>query len=160
MPTRSEVLRNRPIRGEKPLRMSRRFKPLYPSLPLTGPLMRVLGAILEVFVLPMFDPRQKLLLGGAVAFQFIGYDHALYTAQRVRCDPSVDGAPRCLVASLGLLCPQRPPCATLRLWLHDGKGWRGRLLVSTFRGVELRIVWGCQREQMADAVIEAECGAF
>ena len=48
--------------------MSRRFKPLYPSLPLTGPLMRVLGAILEVFVLPMFDPRQKLLLGGAVAF--------------------------------------------------------------------------------------------
>src|SRR6266446_5690539 len=78
------------------------------------------------------------------------------TALRVRGDPSVGGAPRCLVASLGLPFPQRPPFAILRLGLRDGERWRGRLLASTLRRVESWIVWVRPRGQVADAVIEAK----
>ena len=39
--------------------------------------------------------------------------------------------------------------------MRDGEGWRGRFLVSTLRGVDSLIVWGCHPDQVADAVIEA-----
>jgi len=34
-------------------------------------------------------------------------------------------------------------------------GWRGRYLVSTLRGVALLLSWGCHRDHVADAMIEA-----
>jgi hypothetical protein len=56
--SRAEVLGDRPISGEEPLRMTRRFEPLHAPLPLARRLMRVLGAIIEVAVLPMLDTGQ------------------------------------------------------------------------------------------------------
>lgn len=47
MTTWSEVLGNRPIRGEEALRVPDGLEPLHPSLPLAGGLMGVLRAVVE-----------------------------------------------------------------------------------------------------------------
>ncbi len=57
MPTRAEVLGNRTIRGEEALRMPGGLKPLHPPLPLTGGLVRIFCAVVEIAVLAMFHPR-------------------------------------------------------------------------------------------------------
>jgi hypothetical protein len=76
MPTWSEVLGNRPIRGEEALRVPGGLEPLHPPLPLAGGLMGVLCAVVEIPVLTVLHPRQNLPLGRAIAFEFIGDDHA------------------------------------------------------------------------------------
>jgi hypothetical protein len=53
MPSRSEVLGYRTIGGEEALRVPR-VKPLHASLSLTGGLVRVLRAVVEIAVLAMF----------------------------------------------------------------------------------------------------------
>jgi hypothetical protein len=52
MTSRSEVLGNRTIRGEKPLRMAGRFEPLHAILALTRWPMGVLTPVIAVSVLP------------------------------------------------------------------------------------------------------------
>jgi hypothetical protein len=72
--SRSEVLGDRSIRGEKPLRMARRLEPLQAPLPLAGGLMGVLRSIVQIAVLPMFDTRQDLSLCRAIAFELVRDD--------------------------------------------------------------------------------------
>ena len=71
MPTRSEVLGNGAIRGEEALRMPGGLKPLHPPLPLTGGLVRILGAVVEVAVLAMCHPREDLPRRGAITVQLV-----------------------------------------------------------------------------------------
>lgn len=54
MASRAEVMRNRPLRSQEALRISRRFEPLHPPLRLAGGLVRILRAVIQVSVLPMF----------------------------------------------------------------------------------------------------------
>ena len=76
MTTWAEVPHDGPLGREKTLRLARGFEPLHTSLPLPGGLMRVLGAIIEIPVLAMFYPWKELALGGSVALEFVGDDHA------------------------------------------------------------------------------------
>jgi hypothetical protein len=74
MPSRAEVLRDGTIGGEEALGMPRGFDPLHAPFPLARRLVRVLGAIVQIAMLPMFDTRQYLALRGAEALELIGYD--------------------------------------------------------------------------------------
>ena len=75
MASRSEVLGDGTIGGEEPLRMSWGLEALHAPLPLVGRLVRVLGAIIEVAMLPMFHAGQDLPFGSGIAFQLIGDHH-------------------------------------------------------------------------------------
>ena len=57
------------------------LEPLHTSLPLAGGLVRVLRAVFEVPVLPMFHPRKDFALGGAVARQFVGDEYPWHVHQ-------------------------------------------------------------------------------
>jgi hypothetical protein len=57
MPSWSEVLGNRTIRGQKALGVPRRLEPLHAIFTLPRRPVRVLAAIIEVAALPMFPPR-------------------------------------------------------------------------------------------------------
>jgi hypothetical protein len=81
VPTWAEVLHNGPISQEEALRLAWGFESLHPPLPLSHRLMRVLGAIIEIVVLAMFYPWKKLALGGSVALEFVGDDHARHGRQ-------------------------------------------------------------------------------
>ena len=74
MPTRSKVLGDRAVCGEKPLRVSGGLEPLHTPLPLTGRLMRVLRPVIEIPMLAMFHAREDLALGGPIALEFIRDD--------------------------------------------------------------------------------------
>ena len=76
MPTRTEVLCDWTIGGEKALSVARRFEPLHLPLSLAGGLVGVLRTIIQIPMLSMFYPRQELALGGPVALEFVGDDHA------------------------------------------------------------------------------------
>jgi hypothetical protein len=54
MPSQSEVLGNRTIRGKETLGVPGRIKSLHAPLPLAGRLMRVLCVVIEIAMLPMF----------------------------------------------------------------------------------------------------------
>ena len=69
-------MRDRAIRREKPLGVARGLKALHAPLPLAGRLMRVLRTVVEIPVLPMFRAWKNLALGGSVALEFVGDDHA------------------------------------------------------------------------------------
>jgi hypothetical protein len=71
MPSRAEVLGDGPIGGEEALGVSWGFKALHAPLPLAGRLVGVFGAVVEVAVLPMFDPGEQLPLRGAVARELV-----------------------------------------------------------------------------------------
>jgi hypothetical protein len=58
MPTRSEVLRDGTIGGEKPLSVTRGLEPLQALLPLAGGLVRLFRPVVKVAVLAMFHPRE------------------------------------------------------------------------------------------------------
>ena len=81
MPARTEVLGDGTIGGEKPLGVAWGLEPLHAPLPLAGGLVRVLCAIIEIPMLAMFHPWENLALGGSVALEFIGDDHARYVRQ-------------------------------------------------------------------------------
>ena len=76
MPTRTEMLGDRPIGGKEPLCLTGRLKPLHAPLALTGRLVGVLRTVIETPVLAMFHSREHLALGGCVALQFVSDDHA------------------------------------------------------------------------------------
>jgi len=57
MPAWSKVLGDRPIRGEKALRMLRRLKALHAPLTLAGGLVGVFGTVVQIAVLAVLDPR-------------------------------------------------------------------------------------------------------
>jgi hypothetical protein len=67
----SAVLRNRPIRGEKALRVPWRREALHPALPLAGGLLGVLRAVVQIPVLPMFHAWEELPLGSAITRQLV-----------------------------------------------------------------------------------------
>src|SRR5262245_12039250 len=64
------------VSREETLGLSRRFEPLHVSFALTGGLMRVLGAVVEVPMLAMFHPGENVALSSSVALEFVGDDHA------------------------------------------------------------------------------------
>jgi hypothetical protein len=70
--SRAEVLGDEAKRRQETLGVPRGFEPLHALLPLARGLVRVLGAVVQISVLPMFHPRQNLSLGGPVALQPIG----------------------------------------------------------------------------------------
>src|SRR5215510_7197232 len=76
MPARAEVLRDGTIGSKKTLGLARAFEPLHALLSLACRLVRVLGTIVEIPILAMFHPWQDLALGGSVALELIGDDHA------------------------------------------------------------------------------------
>jgi hypothetical protein len=51
----------------KPLHLPRRLEPLHDSLPSSRPLVEVLHAIIEAFMLPVLDAGHDLTLGGCGA---------------------------------------------------------------------------------------------
>jgi hypothetical protein len=54
---RSKVLGDGTIRGEEALGLSGGLKPLHPPLPLARGLMRILGTVVQIAMLPMFHTR-------------------------------------------------------------------------------------------------------
>jgi hypothetical protein len=50
------------------------FEALHAPFPLAGGLVGVLGPVVQIAVLPVFDARQKLPFCGPIAFQLIGDD--------------------------------------------------------------------------------------
>jgi hypothetical protein len=86
MPSGSEVLGNRSIRGQKSLGMPRRLKPLHAAFPLPRRPMRVLASIIEVTTLAMLYPWENLTFGRTVALQLVRNDdpwHVLYALQQL-----------------------------------------------------------------------------
>jgi len=71
---RSKVLGDGTIRGEEALGLSGGLKPLHAPLPLARRLMGILRPIVQIAVLAMFDARQDLPLGRAIAFEFVRDD--------------------------------------------------------------------------------------
>jgi hypothetical protein len=61
---------------KKKLCMLRRLEALHLALSLSSRLVRVLCSIVEVSALPMSDSRQDYFLGGTVATELVGNDHA------------------------------------------------------------------------------------
>jgi hypothetical protein len=58
MPAWPKVLGNMTIRRQKALGMPRGFEPLHALLTLASGLVRVLGAVVQISVLPMFHPSR------------------------------------------------------------------------------------------------------
>jgi hypothetical protein len=73
--SRSEVLGDGTIRGEKALGESWGLEPPHPSLSLAGRLVGVLGAVIEIAMLAMFHPRQECPRGRTIAYELIRDDH-------------------------------------------------------------------------------------
>jgi hypothetical protein len=101
MAARTEVLGDG-LRGrEEPLRVARGLEALHPLLALPGGLVRVLGTVVKIPVLPMFHSWKDLALSGAVARQFVSDEDARYVGQPCR-----------LLADLARsLSGRRPPSA-------------------------------------------------
>ena len=76
MTARAKVLSDRTIGREETLGRAGGFGSLHTPLPLACRLVRVLGAIIAIPMLPMLDSWQYLALGGSVALEFVGDDHA------------------------------------------------------------------------------------
>src|SRR5262245_2260918 len=81
MPSWSEVLGNRTIRGQKALGMTRRLEPLHAIFALPRGPVRVLAAVIEIATLAMLHPGQNLPLGRTVALQLIGDNNAWHVLE-------------------------------------------------------------------------------
>jgi hypothetical protein len=75
MPSRSEMLGNGSIRGQKSLARPGGFEPLQAIFSLACGPMGVLTAVVERATLPVFHAGQSLLLRRAVAFQLLRDNH-------------------------------------------------------------------------------------
>src|SRR5215470_3474290 len=84
MPPWSEVLGNRTVRREKPLRMAGRFEPLHAPLALTRRPMRVLTPVIEIATLAMLHPWQYLTLRRTVALQLVRNDDPWHVLQALQ----------------------------------------------------------------------------
>jgi len=76
MPSRAKVSVYEGMGEQKPLRLITRFEPLHVALAPPCRTMRVLGPIVEIAALTVFDVRKKLSSSHAVAPQFVGHDHS------------------------------------------------------------------------------------
>jgi len=63
-------------RGEEPLRAAGRREAPHASLALAGGLVDMLSAIVAPLMLALLDAEQHLTLGGPVARQLVGEQHA------------------------------------------------------------------------------------
>jgi hypothetical protein len=75
---RPEVLGDGTRSGKESLGVSGGLEPLHVSLPLTGGLVGVHCAIVEMLMLPMCYAWKNFALSGSIAFQFIGDEYPRY----------------------------------------------------------------------------------
>jgi hypothetical protein len=78
---RSEVRGDGAIREEKTLGVSRGLESPHAALSLAGRLVRILGAVVQIPVLPMFHTGQDLAPGRTIAFQLIRDDYPQHIGQ-------------------------------------------------------------------------------
>jgi hypothetical protein len=78
--SRSEMLGEGTIGGEKSLGMPWRLEPLHAPLPLARRLVGIFGAVVEIAMLAVLYVRQNLLLRCAIALQFIRDDDPWHIA--------------------------------------------------------------------------------
>ncbi len=76
MTMQAEVLGDESIGRQKALRVAGSFEPLHPALSLPSGLVRVLGAVVEVAMLPMFYAGENLAFSRSVTLQFVGDNDA------------------------------------------------------------------------------------
>ena len=81
MPSWSKVRGDGAKGRQEPLGMPHRFKAFHRPFALSGGLMRVLGAIVEIPRLPVGHRRHELAVSNPVAGQFVGHQHARYILQ-------------------------------------------------------------------------------
>ena len=79
---RPEVLVEGAMGGEKALGLPGRLEALHVALPLPCGPVRVLGAVVEIPALAMFDVRDDLALGGRVALEPIGHHDARHILKK------------------------------------------------------------------------------
>ena len=72
MPSDAKAVLNESMHGQESLRLSRRFKLLHLSFPLSRRLVRDFGSIVSVLVGVVDDGGHDLAVSGAVAFQLVG----------------------------------------------------------------------------------------
>ena len=81
MPSRPEVCADAAEGGQEPLRMPRRFQAFHRPFALSGGLIRVLGAVVQIPRPPLLHRRHQLAVGDPVAAQLIGHQHARHLPQ-------------------------------------------------------------------------------
>ena len=81
MPSWSKVRGDGAKGRQEPLGMPHRFKAFHRPFALSGRLMRVLGAIVEIPRLPVGHRPHELAVSNPVAGQFVGHQHARYILQ-------------------------------------------------------------------------------
>jgi hypothetical protein len=81
MPSRPEVCGDAAEGGQEPLRMPRRFEAFHRPFALSGGLMRVLGAVVQIPRPPVLHRRHELAVGDLVAAQLVGDQHARHVPQ-------------------------------------------------------------------------------
>ena len=81
MPSWSKVRGDGAKGRQEPLGMPHRFKAFHRPFALSGGLMRVLGAIVEIPRLPVGHRPHELAVSNPVAGQFVGHQHARYIPQ-------------------------------------------------------------------------------
>jgi len=80
MPSWSKVPGDAAKGRQEPLGMPHRFKAFHRPFALSGGLMRVLGAIVQILRPTMLYRRHELAVRHLVAGQFVGHQHAVHTA--------------------------------------------------------------------------------
>jgi hypothetical protein len=75
------MLSDRAICRKETLGMTCGFEPRHPPFPLAGGLVGVFRTIIQIPRLPVFDTRQHLPLGRAIAFQLVGHEHPRHLRQ-------------------------------------------------------------------------------
>jgi hypothetical protein len=73
--SRAKVRRDRSIRGQEALGVTRRLEALHRARPLARWLVGVCGAIVHIAMLSMCHTGQHLARGGAVALELVGDEH-------------------------------------------------------------------------------------
>ena len=74
MPSWADMLRYETIGGNDPRGLPGRLEPLHAPLALAGGLVRLLGAMVQRAMLPMFHSRQEFPLGRPIAFEVLRDD--------------------------------------------------------------------------------------
>jgi hypothetical protein len=77
----TEMLGDGAIGGEEPLGVARGFESPHTPLPLASGLVRVLSAVVEIPMLPMFHPREEFSLSSSVALEFVSHNHTRHIRQ-------------------------------------------------------------------------------
>ena len=80
-PPRPKVCADAAEGGQEPLRMPRRFEAFHRPFTLSGGLIRVLGAVVQIPRPPVLHRRHELTVGDPVAAQLIGHQHPRHLPQ-------------------------------------------------------------------------------